>query len=567
MFEKGDLEGANDLLNLENLNNNSQGIRNNYKNRQKLNEKDEQIIEKILEEQLTKATIVLADSRLKLEDRIDESCRAYQNAIINAEFLLEENIRQAEQLQLDRIYISKIPKVIKRKRKLAEINWSTALLLYQKGEGINSLGYYLNAKNTYKEIVNIEASPDDSILALSLICNDLGVIYKNNEKYDESLKEFQEAEKHINDYAKCHNSELNIGNDSLYIQNCKCFVINNIAELQTIRGRSWKASILYKKAIHLADKLADINHNLYGLRGVHAHRSFADAIQNNNKNNTKRRNRRVMEEYEHALKTLSQIDQETLPLFEEMAHIMNNYSVLLKKEKRYPLAIDKYVLAIRILKELKDELPARYTQEYIKVLYSYFDTIVHIEEAQEKDKNFILCHYLNLINYWDELLLSPFVELSDIIEFEDLIWCKIVDVSDEVGYLKEKSKEILEKALSFYERYSGDNNDYLQNKGNILANLSDLTIVLKNYGDAERYAKEALRIDPTNPTYNINLAHAILFQGRLKEAKHIYCEYMNSKQDVVFEDFMRYEREGAIPEKQLLDVYDIKRTLSNDESF
>lgn len=568
LFEKGDLEGANDLLNLENLNNNSQGIRNNYKNRQKLNEKDEQIIEKILEEQLTKATIVLADSRLKLEDRIDESCRAYQNAIINAEFLLEANVWLAKQLQLDKISISKTPKVIKSKRKLAEINWSTALLLYQKGKGIESLGYYLNAKNTYKEIVNIEASPDDSILALSLICNDLGVIYRNNKKYDESLKEYKEARTHINNYQRYHNShksELDIGNDFLFIQACKCLVNIHIAELQTIRGKSLQARILYKKAIHVADKLVVINHEAYGLRAAQAHRSFADAVQN--KKNTKRQNWRAMEEYEHALNILSQVDQDTLPIVEEIAYIMRNYAALLKKEKRYSLAIDKYADAIQIIKNLKDALPTRYIQEYIKVLYNYSDIIGHIEETHEKDNNIILCHYLNLINYLDELLLSPIVELSNIIEFEDLIWRNIVNMLDEVGCPKEKSKEILEKALFFYENYSKDNIDYLQNKGAILANLSDLSIVLKEYVDAERYAKEALKIDTKNPTYNINLAHAKLFQGRLKEAKHIYCEYKNSEQDVVFEDFMRYEREGAIPEKQLLDVYDIKRTLSNDESF
>jgi len=93
-------------------------------------------------------------------------------------------------------------------------------------------------------------------------------------------------------------------------------------------------------------------------------------------------------------------------------------------------------------------------------------------------------------------------------------------------------------------------------------NLSWYSLLVKNYADAEKYARIGLATDSTLHWIATNLAHALLFQGRLEEAKVIYRQYKEERKATFLDDFKQLEEAGAIPKEREADVERIKKILN-----
>ena len=96
----------------------------------------------------------------------------------------------------------------------------------------------------------------------------------------------------------------------------------------------------------------------------------------------------------------------------------------------------------------------------------------------------------------------------------------------------------------------------------------------KQYKAAERYALVALKTDSSLHWVETNLAHALLLQGKYKEAEKIYAtlKARRYEQDstktyvqVLLQDFQSLECSGAVPPEREADVQKIKEMLLKKE--
>ena len=113
--------------------------------------------------------------------------------------------------------------------------------------------------------------------------------------------------------------------------------------------------------------------------------------------------------------------------------------------------------------------------------------------------------------------------------------------------------------------------DYNENLVYAYGSLSYYLIFNKNYALSEQSAHNALELDPSQTWVSINLAAALLFQGKYKEAESIYLELKNTENtgqdkthgDVCLEDLLEFEKANVIPEERKADVEKIKALLTD----
>lgn len=97
-----------------------------------------------------------------------------------------------------------------------------------------------------------------------------------------------------------------------------------------------------------------------------------------------------------------------------------------------------------------------------------------------------------------------------------------------------------------------------------LGDQSYYAIFVKQYAEAELYAREGLAVDSTKHAIYTNLAAALLFQGKYAEAETIYRQYKDEFKDGFLNDFKLFAEADVIPEEWKEDVERIKRMLNED---
>ena len=102
---------------------------------------------------------------------------------------------------------------------------------------------------------------------------------------------------------------------------------------------------------------------------------------------------------------------------------------------------------------------------------------------------------------------------------------------------------------------------YQQQVAITLGRLSYYSILIKQYADAESYAREGLIKAPDLHVIATNLAAALLFQGKYAEAEKIYREYKSELKESFLDDFRQFAEAGVIPKEREADVERIKRML------
>ena len=94
-----------------------------------------------------------------------------------------------------------------------------------------------------------------------------------------------------------------------------------------------------------------------------------------------------------------------------------------------------------------------------------------------------------------------------------------------------------------------------------LCNQSFYAIIVKQYAEAEQYAREGLKVDSTQHWIASNLAASLLLQGRYSEAEPIYRQYKDELKESFLDDFEQFKAAGVIPKECEEDVEKIKRML------
>ena len=97
---------------------------------------------------------------------------------------------------------------------------------------------------------------------------------------------------------------------------------------------------------------------------------------------------------------------------------------------------------------------------------------------------------------------------------------------------------------------------------NTLNTLANNCLFRKCYADAERYARQAIEKDTSQTLFQTNLAPALLFQGKYKEAEKIYRQYKEEQKDSFLDDLKLFGETGVIPNECEEEVEKIKYLLN-----
>lgn len=85
---------------------------------------------------------------------------------------------------------------------------------------------------------------------------------------------------------------------------------------------------------------------------------------------------------------------------------------------------------------------------------------------------------------------------------------------------------------------------------------------MREFAQAELYAREGIEVDPCQTFIYSNLASSLLLQGKYAEAEQIYRQYKDELKKGFLYDFKQFEEAGIIPDKYKSDVERIKRQLN-----
>lgn len=128
-----------------------------------------------------------------------------------------------------------------------------------------------------------------------------------------------------------------------------------------------------------------------------------------------------------------------------------------------------------------------------------------------------------------------------------------------------EAEPLLNEALEIRKRLAASNpSDYATSVAETLGKISHNKILLKNYAEAEQYAREGLVADSAQHEIAINLAAALLFQGKYAEAEKICRQYKSELKEKFLEDLDKLAEAGDIPQKYEADVEIIKKMLNEE---
>ena len=140
------------------------------------------------------------------------------------------------------------------------------------------------------------------------------------------------------------------------------------------------------------------------------------------------------------------------------------------------------------------------------------------------------------------------------------------------GKLSDYKSAILtyNEAIEQLDKYKDNIKDYPKEKASKLGSLAWYYIFNKEYKNAEEAVLKGLETDSTQTWIKTNLAHALLFQGKVLEAETLYNKLGNTIYDekekitysqTLLDDFEQFEQEKIIPENHKINAEKIKANL------
>ena len=146
----------------------------------------------------------------------------------------------------------------------------------------------------------------------------------------------------------------------------------------------------------------------------------------------------------------------------------------------------------------------------------------------------------------------------------DMIHKLLGDIYSQGDSYEEAYRHYLAAIDMFRMAYEQDSAKGRDNYSDLLNNLSCFAIFLKDFETAEQFARKGISVNPDMHIIYTNLAAALLFQGKTKEAEVIYKRYKDEFKEGFLDDFMQFEKAGVIPHERMTDVGHIKKVLASD---
>lgn len=420
--------------------------------------------------------------------------------------------------------------------KKAETHYDEALKIYRKlaqknpqaytgtlALAINNLGLLYTIKTEFKKAENYhnealktyqklaKKNPDAYILYVANTFGNLGFLYATK-------NELNKAEIHYQKSLKIHQKLAKKNPDTYEVH--VATTLNNLGLVYATKTELKKAETHYNEALNIYQKLAKKNPDAYDLAVARSNINIGILFYEKYKRNTTKKELKtkgltLLQNAETYLTKYSNIPtvQKYMRLIERCKNAFENPNVLSDKQKQF---IEQTFQVITYYQARADSLFK--IQAYTQVLQEYKKSLIKatlVDSLAQNDKT--VAHHLSKNNFPPSALRAK----------------------------------------------------YAQNCGN----TSWYALFAQEYATAQQYAQKGLALDASQEWIKTNLAHALLFQKKYKEAEAIYLALKNSSHklseektnvQVLLQDFKDLEAAGVIPKESQEDVEKIRALLEEE---
>ena len=439
-FEMGDTVEADKLLNMEEMRREAEKELQQF-------EQNNKNLELKIDEFSLKAETVFANVELSLQDRYEQACEAY-----------EEAIRIAEKIHFE-------------DKRFASILFCYATRLYELNKKTESITYYLKALEKQRVLATL--SDEQSLVDIAMMLNNLACA-------EEAVGYFKEAEKDFVEAMKIRKQLADIDSQtySFWVANS----LLNIAGLQYRFEKFEEAENNWKKALDifrdsedciiLEPHLLYVAKTLNNLAVLHERfRLFDDAES----------------EYNEALVIYRRLCENESDVYgKEVAEALNNLASLYGASGRFKEAEKNFEEAVAICQRLSDSAPEVFLPIEANILCNRANFLTNIGRLEEAYQD-----YEDVLYFYDLLYDTE----------PDMYTPKIADVLSKVAHLQhlfglnEEAIDSIGTSLRVYRRLAEDYPDvYLREVAATLNDYSNIQQSVECYHDAEEGYLEALGI-------------------------------------------------------------------------
>ena len=439
LFELGDVIGADQILNMEEM----------KRDRQRESEQKkahEENLEILMNEFLDKTKTVMTNTLFPIPERFRIASEAYEEAISIAKDIRLDNEKLANIL-FDYAYLNTD---FKRMHEAVQL-YQEALRIYRQLAASNPDGYMPDVASTLNN--------------LALLQDDLGRYGEAEENYQEALRIYR---------------QLAASNPDGYMPDVAS-TLNNLALLQDDLSRYGEAEENYQDALQIYHQLASSNPDDYMPDVAMTLNNLANLQSDLNRFSDAEKN------YMETLRIRRQLAESSPDAYMPgVAMTLNNFATLQSDLERYSEAEENYHEALRIRRQLAESNPDAYMPDVATTLNNLATLNSNLGRYDDAEKN-----YLEALRIRRQLAKSnPDAYMSGVA----IILNNLANQQRELDCFSEAEENYLE-ALRIRRQLAESNPDaYMPDVASTLNNLANLQDDLGRYDDAEKNYQEALRI-------------------------------------------------------------------------
>ena len=458
------------------------------------------------------------------------------------------------------------------------------VLFYKNQELEKSKIHYAEALQIGRQLVKKESGAFLPDIAMTL--NNLGLLFDDIQELKKSKKHYKEALEIRRELAE---------KNSIAFLPDLAETLNNLANLYSKVQELKKSEIHYMEALQVYRQLAKKNPNAFlpYLAGTLNNLGlFFNKVQNLKKSK---------KYYKEALQIKRELAEKNPNAFlPDLAITLNNLGDLFKNNQELEKSEKHYLEALQIGRQLAKKNPKAYdlnvckTSINVAILfyeklqktpkYSNFqqrglELLKDIEERLKKYGNYpIAKHYMSYVEHYRGKLENFHYEKEKISEEEafkqiSFLLEQLTKQKDSLFAIKNYSATVEKQLeeLKIYENLWEAKYNVTHQIVSSFGLLSWYQLFTKDFSTAQSDAKKALRIDSTQTWIIVNLANALLFQGKKKEAMEYYQKYKNRElkafnnrifKEAVLADLKGLKIAGVVPKEFWEDVEAVRRFLT-----
>ncbi|MDX2248673.1 MAG: tetratricopeptide repeat protein [Bacteroidia bacterium] len=468
--------------------------------------------------------------------------------------------------------IPALEEVLKIFRKLAETNEAAylpgvAATLNNLGSAYQAQNDYARAMPAYEEALNIcrklaETNPEVYLLRVALMLNNIGAALTDQNNYARGVPAYEEALKISRNLAET--------NESVYLPYAAA-ILNNLGNALTDQNNYARGIPAYEEALKIRRDLAETNPEVYlqGVAGTLNNLGYALMDQHDYS--------RAIPDFQEALIIYRNLAESNPEVYlDEVARTLNNLGKSLFQQGKMEEA--------RLYAQEAADIRSRFAQQEVSVFgvetAASLSLLGQIYDQTRQVSSRDSCWHAaqqwldrspetagkeevqNTLNQLRQAASQPPQQEEDPLT-------KMRSTIQEITSYAEKVR--LQQVLIEYVQTDSD-----QETGQVrtllsqqYGNLSWYALFTQDYSLAESSARKALELDSEAQFAYTNLAHALLFQGKYKEAEAIYQRFAGQPypddsrtwSEVFLSDLAELEAADAIPAERMKDVEQIRKRL------